>query len=724
MNILKNLNLAQKFFIPVSFLIILASSVFSFFFLHHEIKIIKSERINYADSLARNLAYNAEYGVLTKNFEILYDLVKGVMKERDVIMVQIVDINGKVLVTSGENKEQKFFLSSIPVKTKKVEFNQNALQEEIFFGAKTNNSEDIIGKVNIKISYADMQRLLNEITITIITITIIIIIISISLTFVFVEKITLPLKELVIATEKIANGDLRHKVDIKTHDEIGKLANAFNKMVDELSNTLVSRDYVDNIIRSMMDMLIVTNPDATIKKVNQAAIDLLGYSKEELIGKPMRGIFLPDTAASLKEIWIDDFVKKGTVKNVEGYYLAKDGKKIPIIFSASLVCNESGNIEDMVYVALDITERKEFEERIKQSEEQYRSLIETAPDLIFSISITDAVFISLNPAFEKLTGWNREEWIGKPFTDVIHHDDLALAVKVVEAIVRYEISSPCELRVLTKSGDYLIGEFSTAPKFENGNISAVLGIVRDITERKKAEKEKEILSRQLLQSEKMAAIGQLAGGVAHEINNPLGIILGFSQSVMKRITEEDQLFMPLQSIEREAKRCKNLVQDLLTFSRIGKTEKEKCDINEVIKSSLSLIEAQVKIQPVELKKEFTENLPYILISRNQIQQIIVNLCNNAIDAMTKAGKLFIRTMAASKNGTNYIEIQIEDTGTGIPKNLQAKIFEPFFTTKEIGKGTGLGLSVVYEIVQKHEGKIEFESYEGKGTIFKIFLPII
>ncbi len=227
----------------------------------------------------------------------------------------------------------------------------------------------------------------------------------------------------------------------------------------------------------------------------------------------------------------------------------------------------------------------------------------------------------------------------------------------------------------------------------------------------------------VLQSEKMAAVGQLAGGVAHEINNPLGVILGFAQGVAKRLQPGDAFELPLKSIEREALRCKVLVQDLLTFSRVGTTEKEETNLNETIESSLSLILAQAKVKNVELIKDLSSNLSVILANKNQIQQVLVNLSNNAMDAMPNGGKLTVRTKKTQLNNKDTIEIQVEDTGQGIPKEIQAKIFEPFFTTKEVGKGTGLGLSLVYEIIQKHEGQIKVESEVGKGTKFSFLLPV-
>ncbi len=235
-------------------------------------------------------------------------------------------------------------------------------------------------------------------------------------------------------------------------------------------------------------------------------------------------------------------------------------------------------------------------------------------------------------------------------------------------------------------------------------------------------RERKQLEAAVRQSEKMAAIGQLAGGVAHEINNPLGVILGFAQSVVKRIPSGDNMELPLKSIEREAMRCKQLVQDLLTFSRIGKIEKESMDVHSMIDSSLSLIRAQSKVRDVSLEKGFAPELPKILANANQLQQVIVNLCSNAMDAMPRGGTLTVKTRQKKSGGQEGVEIEIQDTGTGIPEEIRSRIFEPFFTTKEAGKGTGLGLSLVYEIIQKHGGQISVESDMGKGTRFLIFLP--
>lgn len=235
--------------------------------------------------------------------------------------------------------------------------------------------------------------------------------------------------------------------------------------------------------------------------------------------------------------------------------------------------------------------------------------------------------------------------------------------------------------------------------------------------------ERKRLEKVMLQSEKMVAVGQLAGGVAHEINNPLGIILGFAQSVGKRIQAGDPLEMPLKTIEREAMRCTQLVRDLLTFSRAEKTEKEWVDLQEAIEGALSLVLAQSRVKGIELKRDLEANIPKVKANRVHIQQIVINLCNNAIDAMPGKGVLTIRMKHASLDKTKGIRLDVEDTGQGIPEEIKSQIFNPFFTTKEVGRGTGLGLSLVYEIVQKHQGQITLDSKVGKGTTFHVFLPI-
>jgi signal transduction histidine kinase len=227
---------------------------------------------------------------------------------------------------------------------------------------------------------------------------------------------------------------------------------------------------------------------------------------------------------------------------------------------------------------------------------------------------------------------------------------------------------------------------------------------------------------QLAQSEKMSLVGQMAAGIAHEINNPLGSILGFAQAAALRVKGTGPLSEPLACIEEEALRCRKLVQDLLAFSRHEQSRLEDIDLNEVVGSVLRMVEAQARLHSVAVASEL-ELRHRVRADRGQIQQIVVNLCGNALDAMPRGGRLMVRTRLAGGDGSAQAVIEVEDTGPGVPPELRTRIFEPFFTTKESGHGTGLGLALVQQIVRRHDGAIAVSSEPGRGAVFTVSLPL-
>lgn len=222
----------------------------------------------------------------------------------------------------------------------------------------------------------------------------------------------------------------------------------------------------------------------------------------------------------------------------------------------------------------------------------------------------------------------------------------------------------------------------------------------------------------LRRTEKLSALGRLAAGIAHEINNPLGSILGFAQAAAARLSASDALTPPLRAIEEEAVRCRNIVQSLLTFSRQDAGSVEVFDLARAVEETLSMIEAQARVQGVTMQRELEPGLS-AAGDRGQIQQVIMNLCSNAVDAMPEGGRVTIRC-GGTKGGGAFLEVR--DEGTGVPPEIRPKIFDPFFTTKEVGKGTGLGLSLVHEIVLRHGGTVDAAFPSGGGSSFRVTLP--
>ncbi|HBE02765.1 MAG TPA: hypothetical protein DC049_09850 [Spirochaetia bacterium] len=397
---------------------------------------------------------------------------------------------------------------------------------------------------------------------------------------------------------------------------------------------------------------------------------------------------------------------------------------IAFIFARLMNISRFKNFDKTIRINSQIEKLAQMREELQKQYDLLEVTLSSIGDAVIATDHEEKITF-INPVAELLTGWQRNEALGRTIAEIFRIKSEKTGEKIILPI--QSVISQGKINILTgytalitKDGKEIPIADSCAPiKNKDGKTIGTILVFRDIIESRKQEKKLQETQAMLLHSEKMAAIGQLAGGVAHEINNPMAVILGFSQSISKKIKEDDPLYMPLKSIEREAIRCKKMIGDLLTFSRSGKTEKEKADLNELINQTLSLIEAQTKVRNTEIIRVFAAGLPLLIINKNQIQQVIVNLCNNALDAMPDGGKITISTEQAG----NEILIKISDTGTGMTEEIRKHIFEPFFTTKEAGKGTGLGLSLCYEIIQAHNGIIEVTSKEGAGASFVIRLPL-
>ncbi len=375
----------------------------------------------------------------------------------------------------------------------------------------------------------------------------------------------------------------------------------------------------------------------------------------------------------------------------------------------------------------EISERKQAEAALRQSEEQYRTLVEASPDVIFTLSYGDGAFRSINSTFERITGWTREEWLGKSFVGIVHPDDRAIALAKHQEAINGAGTLRYELRCMTKSGEYRVTELTTTDIQNNGVVTGRLGIARDITERS-------ALEEKLRQAVKMQAVGQLAGGIAHDFNNILSVIISASDLMLLDVQEGSALRSHAEMILKSAERGAQLTRNLLAFSRKQILSMRPGDLNEIIRSVEPLIARLIREDLA-----FTVNLApgelRCLADSTQIEQVLMNLAANASDAMSKGGRLTVSTGRMTMNAEfknihgfgqdgEYSVLQVEDTGYGMDDRTRERVFEPFFTTKEVGKGTGLGLATVFGIVKQHRGYIEVRSEVGRGTTFTIYIPLI
>jgi signal transduction histidine kinase len=279
------------------------------------------------------------------------------------------------------------------------------------------------------------------------------------------------------------------------------------------------------------------------------------------------------------------------------------------------------------------------------------------------------------------------------------------------------------LTIYGKNREEIPVNHSASIVYESGKELASLGIFTDLREKIKIERELQDTQVRLLQSEKMASLGSLSAGVAHEINNPLGGILIYASLLMEDFeANDDPRVQDLKRIVEEATRCKEIVKSLLEFGRQTESRFEPMDINKAIIDGLFFLENQVLFHDVQIIKHLDSSLPLIEGDSNQIKQVFMNMMVNAAEAMSERGGSLTITTGVSQDGL-VIFVYFQDTGMGISPEIQSKIFDPFFTTKAVGKGTGLGLSTSYGIIQSHHGNIEVESESDKGTTFTISLPV-
>jgi len=369
-------------------------------------------------------------------------------------------------------------------------------------------------------------------------------------------------------------------------------------------------------------------------------------------------------------------------------------------------------------------ELKDAEKTLKEQRQLLRTILDATPDFV-SLQDRDSVYQAVNKAFCELVGKREDEIIGKTDLDLFKRKRAETDLK--EDLEILESGKPLimENEILSAKGRQWFHVVKIPVRDADGNIVGLLCSGRDITELKRVQE-------QLNHAQKMETVGELTAGIAHEINTPLGIVLGYSQLLIEDVDPGSQAYEDLKIMERQIKICKKIVSDLLKFSRHTESKVALVDINQSIDDVISVVEHTFKMDRVEIHTDYGKKLPPVKGDKEKLKQVFINLLNNAYDAIEKDGIISFETHFDAENGE--LVISVTDTGQGIPSENIEKIFDPFFTTKMVGKGTGLGLSVTYGIIQEHNGRIELQSppvstikkaTKGtKGTVFIIYLPVL
>lgn len=469
--------------------------------------------------------------------------------------------------------------------------------------------------------------------------------------------------------------------------------------------------------------LFISSKEGRFIECNQALLDMLGYTdKKDLLRIDIvRQIYANPKD---RDTFVERIHREGFVKDMEVEFKKKNGEKITVLLTGYPIKNEAGEIVCYEGINLDITERKRIEDELREANEFFRNLIESSVDGIIATDMKGGIFI-FNKGAETLTGYKAEEVIGKIHITQIYPPGIAKEImKMLRSPDYGGVGKllPTQFNVVNKFGEEIPIHISAALIYnQSGQEIASVGIFTDLRPRLAMEKKLQETHLQLVSSEKMASLGKLAAGIAHEINNPLGGILIYASLMLEDLPEDDPKRGDLARIVQEAGRCKDIVKGLLEFARQTEPKWEPTDINRAINDGLFFLVNQALFHNIQIIKAFAPFLPPVRGNAGQLKQVFMNIIVNAAEAMHGNGTLTIRTSVSADRNT--VSIEFTDTGEGIPEENLSRIFDPFFTTKDVGKGTGLGLATSFGIIEEHGGKISVRSKVGEGATFAIELPV-
>lgn len=443
---------------------------------------------------------------------------------------------------------------------------------------------------------------------------------------------------------------------------------------------------------------------------------LIAFSPVKIQGPYVDYVWSVAVVAPVEEI-------EGIIASVHGRQILLEGIVIFIILVGSLmvVLHElrwSTILEKEVSLKTEDIQR--YSSELERSEAKYRSLVESADDLIFTLDRNGDIRTS-NQQMSKFFGVDVKGIPGESLYSFLPGAQVAEQMELIQRALESGVAQKTETRFSIYEEDFWFNIHYVPIRGEEGGEDLVLCVARDISDRKS-------LERQLINTEKLASLGTLAAGVAHEINNPLGIMLGFCDLLLERMEPGTIEYNDLKTIERHGLHCRSIVERLLSFARMSEETEESCDLNGDVREILSVVKHTLEMNKIRLVSGLDETNPVVRGDSKGVQQVLLNLINNAVHAMEGGGVLTILTRPSKKAG--FFETVVMDTGCGIRKEFREKVFDPFFTTKKVGDGTGLGLSVSYGIIGKHGGTIECESATDderpgqSGTTFRILLPVL
>ena len=465
------------------------------------------------------------------------------------------------------------------------------------------------------------------------------------------------------------------------------------------------------LVENASDIIYTLDLQGNFTFINKACETITGYNVEEWIGRNFRELLVPGEEEKVVRHSREAY--KGNTQWYEVKISHKSGK-ILTLWNIINTVSANGEVVGFSVIARDITETKELERQLRESEEKYRTLVEDSENVVYVVQ--DGRIVFLNKTGFELSGYTEEEVYSNKLDlyQTIHPEDRLLVAEAFTVLAhKPSVSKRLEARFMSKKGE--VADFMlTGTSLTYRGKPAIIGVIVDITEKKR-------LREQLIQSDKLASIGELVSGVAHELNNPLTAIMGYSQLFCGAEDLSQKQHTMAGKIAEASERCKRIIENLLSFAKKADIRREEVDVRGILDKTIELREYNLTAYNIKVRRIYQGEAQITVGDAQQLQGVFLNLINNACDAMYQQNKQGVLTITTRAEGEDII-IEFMDDGPGIPSKFRDKVFDPFFTTKEVGKGTGLGLSISYGIIQEHGGELSLDSAFSGGTKFIVRLP--
>ncbi|MGD2185013.1 MAG: PAS domain S-box protein [Desulfobacterales bacterium] len=744
-------SITGKLILLVGLILLLSLAVWAYFNISYQQKKIMEGVSSEADRSAHTIMLGTHYAMMHNLRDDLTSIIKNIAKEKKLENIRIYNKNGEIKFSNTASEVDR--MTNIKDEACYICHRSEPPLEELSLSERTRiftspqghrllgiispiysepgcasnachihpEGQKVLGALDLVISLEDTDKQLAFFKGWMIFFAAFLFLItSTAIIFFILRFVKGPIKKMIDGTHQIANGEYLNKIDVAQVDEMGQLSLAIDRMGKKIGENQAElnrqRYEYQNLFERVPCIITVQDRNYKLIRYNQEFYEKFKPEPGDTCYAAYKGRKEKCVVCPVERTFED-----GLSHFSEERGFNKDGTPTHWIVNTSPIKNEQGEIVAAMEMSLDVTQTKILEQELKKSEKKYYAIFDNIPNPVFVLDMDTLEILDCNASVETVYGYKKDEVIEKSFLELFRPDEKDQYAKMIKtsSIINQALH-------LNKDGGTLFVNIRISPSEYPGE-KVYLVTTSDITQRLETEQ-------QLIQASKMATLGEMATGVAHELNQPLSVIKTASRFFMKKIHKKEKiqdniLFSMAEEIDTYVDRATKIINHMREFGRKSDITLEKVPVNAVLKKALDILGQQLKVRGIEVVWDLEQDLPLIMADADRLEQVFINLLINARDAIDErrhsqphqvgARAITLKTRSNAKE----ITVEIHDTGTGIPDSILERIFDPFFTTKKVGQGTGLGLSISYGIVKDCKGSIQVVSRKGQGAGFIIKFPI-